>query len=80
MFVVETYPPDGSRCEPEPSEHETIGDALADAALRLGRPVALPPDWVPDAEMGPAGARPVGGWHESAVELCGGVAIWESAP
>jgi hypothetical protein len=79
-YHVETYGGDGVHADPEAREHGSIDEALADATARLGRPVVLPGDWRPDADMAgagiPEGARPVGAWHESDVEGCGGVSIW----
>jgi hypothetical protein len=82
-YFVESYGGDGITVDPEIAEHENIVEAMKDAAVRLGRAVPSRPEWMPSHGMQSAGipekATPVGAWHESERELCGGVAIWREA-
>jgi hypothetical protein len=79
-YYVETYGGDGCYADPAIVIHGEFADALADVSGRLGRSVTMAPDWMPEQDLSsaqvPSDARPVGAWHESDRELCGGAAIW----
>jgi hypothetical protein len=82
-YWVERYPSEGDYLGPNAVEWDTLDEAREDAGGRVGRTLPDEPEWFPDADTAidpdiPAGSVPLGAWHESDLELCGGVVIWEA--
>lgn len=83
-YFVENYAAAGSHCDSAVSTHVNLNDALDSVAARLDRTISTTPDFMPDGDdersdgVIPADAIPVGAWHASDEELCGGVAIWRT--